>query len=137
MTVAEKIHTIAADARKASFAMAKLSSNVKNELLMDMAMALINNAPHIIEENRKDLQAGEKNGLSAAMLDRLMLDGARVKGMADAIREVAALPDPVGEVTGMWKRPNELMVGKMRIPLGVIGIIYESRPAWATVAATR
>ena len=135
MTVAEKIRTIAADARQASFAMAKLSSGAKNELLMDMAMALINNAPHIVEENQKDLEAGKQRGLSAAMLDRLMLDIARVKGMADAIREVAALPDPVGEVTGMWKRPNELMVGKMRIPLGVIGIIYESRPNVTSDAA--
>jgi glutamate-5-semialdehyde dehydrogenase len=135
MSVAEKIRKIAADARQASFAMARLSSNVKNDLLMDMAMALINNAPHIIEENRKDLVAGEKRGLSAAMLDRLMLDEARIKGMADAIREVAALPDPVGEVTGMWKRPNDLMVGKMRIPLGVIGIIYESRPNVTSDAA--
>ena len=135
MSVAEKIRTIAADARQASFAMAKLSSGAKNDLLMDMAMALINNAPHIIEENRKDLEAGKQRGLSAAMLDRLMLDSARVKGMADAIREVAALPDPVGEVTGMWKRPNDLMVGKMRIPLGVIGIIYESRPNVTSDAA--
>ena len=135
MSVAEKIRTIAADARQASFAMARLSSGAKNDLLMDMAMALINNAPHIIEENQKDLEAGKQRGLSAAMLDRLMLDSARVKGMADAIREVAALPDPVGEVTGMWKRPNDLMVGKMRIPLGVIGIIYESRPNVTSDAA--
>ncbi len=135
MSIAEKIRNIAADARQASFAMAKLSSSVKNELLMDMAMALINNAPHIIDENKKDLAAGEKRGLSSAMLDRLMLNEARIKGMADAVREVAALPDPVGEVTGMWKRPNDLMVGKMRIPLGVIGIIYESRPNVTSDAA--
>ncbi len=128
MTIAEKIRKIAEDARQASFAMARLSSGAKNDLLLNMAMALINNAPHLIEENRKDLEAGEKKGLSAAMLDRLMLDEARVKGMADGLREVAALPDPVGEVTRMWRRPNELMVGKMRIPLGVIGIIYEARP---------
>ena len=135
MSIAEKIRTIAVEARQASLAMARLSSKVKNELLTDMATALTDNAPQIVEENRKDLQAGEKNGLSAAMLDRLMLDEARVKAMADAIREVAALPDPVGEVTGMWKRPNELMVGKMRIPLGVIGIIYESRPNVTSDAA--
>jgi len=135
MTVAEQIRTIAADARQASFAMARLSSGAKNELLLDMALVLEKKAPQIIEENRKDLLAGEASGLSAAMLDRLMLDDARVKGMADAIREVAALPDPVGEVTGMWKRPNELMVGKMRIPLGVIGIIYESRPNVTSDAA--
>ena len=128
MTIAEKIRNIAADARQASIAMARLPSGVKNDLLISMALALINNVPHLIEENRKDLDAGEKKGLSAAMLDRLMLDEARVKGMADGLREVAALPDPVGEVTKMWRRPNELLVGKMRIPLGVIGIIYEARP---------
>lgn len=128
MTIAEKIRKIAVDARQASLAMARLSSAVKNELLMNMAMALINNTPHLVEENARDLSAGEKKGLSSAMLDRLMLDEARVKAMADGLREVALLPDPVGEVTRMWKRPNELTVGKMRIPLGVIGIIYESRP---------
>ncbi len=128
MTIAEKIRKIAEDARQASLALARLSSGAKNDLLMNMAMALINNAPHLIEENRKDLDAGEKKGLSAAMLDRLMLNEVRVKGIADALREVAALPDPVGEVTRMWRRPNGLTVGKMRIPLGVIGIIYEARP---------
>jgi glutamate-5-semialdehyde dehydrogenase len=128
MTIAEKIRKIATEARQASYAMARLSSGDKNELLLNMAMALISNAPHLIEENAKDLAAGEKKGLSSAMLDRLMLDEARIKAMADGLREVAALPDPVGEVTRMWKRPNNLMVGKMRIPLGVIGIIYEARP---------
>jgi len=135
MTVAEQISSMAAAARQASFAMARLSTGAKNELLLGMAASLIDQAALIVEENRKDLQSGERNGLSAAMLDRLMLDPARVKGMADAVREVAGLPDPVGEVTGMWKRPNELMVGKMRIPLGVIGIIYESRPNVTSDAA--
>ena len=128
MTIAKKIQKIAVDARQASFAMARLSSAAKNELLLNMAMALINNSHHLVEENASDLAAGEAKGLSVAMLDRLMLDEARIKAMADGLREVAALPDPVGEVTRMWKRPNELTVGKMRIPLGVIGIIYESRP---------
>ncbi|ABB33412.1 gamma-glutamyl phosphate reductase [Geobacter metallireducens RCH3] len=128
MTIAEQIRTIAADARQAAIAMAKLPTTAKNDLLMAMAMALISNTPHLIDENRKDLEAGEKKGLSSAMLDRLMLDEARIKAMADGLREVAGLPDPVGEVTRMWKRPNNLMVGKMRIPLGVIGIIYEARP---------
>ena len=128
MTIAEKIRKIAEDARQASIAMARLSSGAKNDLLMNMAMALINNTTHLIEENRKDLEAGEKKGLSAPLLDRLMLNEARVQAMAEALREVAALPDPVGEVTRMWKRPNDLMVGKMRIPLGVIGIVYEARP---------
>ena len=128
MTIAEKIRKIAADARQASFVMARLSSSCKNDLLGNMAQALVDNTPYLVDENRKDLEAGERKGLSAPMLDRLMLDPARIKAMADGLREVAALPDPVGEVTGMWKRPNDLMVGKMRIPLGVIGMIYEARP---------
>ena len=128
MTIAEKIRKIAAEARQASLAMARLSSGAKNDLLVNMALALVNNTPHLIEENRKDLEAGAAKGLSDAMLDRLMLNETRIKAMADGLKEVAALPDPVGEVTRMWKRPNDLMVGKMRIPLGVIGIIYEARP---------
>jgi glutamate-5-semialdehyde dehydrogenase len=128
MTIAEKIRTIAVDARHASRAIAKLSSTVKNSLLLDMADALIAQSKHLVEENAKDLAAAEKKGISAAMLDRLMLDESRVQAMAEGLREVANLPDPVGEVTRMWKRPNGLMVGKMRIPLGVIGIIYEARP---------
>ncbi|HTY20680.1 MAG TPA: gamma-glutamyl-phosphate reductase, partial [Geobacteraceae bacterium] len=128
MNIAETIARIAADARTASYTMARLSTSVKNSLLMNMANALIDSTTLLIEENRRDLEAAEKKGLSGAMLDRLMLDEARIKGMADGLREVAALPDPVGEVTRMWKRPNNLMVGKMRIPLGVIGIVYEARP---------
>jgi glutamate-5-semialdehyde dehydrogenase len=128
MTIAEQIRRIAADARQASFTMARLSSGAKNDLLVNMADALVDNAGKLIEENKRDLEAGENKGLSFAMLDRLMLNESRIKAMADGLREVAGLPDPVGEVTRMWKRPNGLMVGKMRIPLGVIGIIYEARP---------
>lgn len=128
MTIAEQIRTIAVDARRASRAIAKLSSTVKNSLLLDMAAALVAQSDYLVEENAKDLAAAEKKGIPAAMLDRLMLDESRIQAMADGLREVANLPDPVGEVTKMWKRPNGLMVGKMRIPLGVIGIIYEARP---------
>jgi glutamate-5-semialdehyde dehydrogenase len=128
MSIAEKIRKIAEDARQASLSMARLSSGAKNDLLRNMAAALDANADRLIEENRKDLTAGEAKGLSAAMLDRLMLNESRIGAMAEGLREVAALPDPVGEVTRMWKRPNDLMVGKMRIPLGVIGIVYEARP---------
>lgn len=128
MTIAEEIGRIAKEARQASLKMAILPTAAKDDLLRDMARALADNTSLLLEANRTDLAAGEAKGLSAAMLDRLMLDEARIQGMADAVREVAALPDPVGEVTRMWKRPNELMVGKMRIPLGVIGIIYEARP---------
>jgi glutamate-5-semialdehyde dehydrogenase len=135
MTIAEQITTIARDARKASHLIARLSTTVKNDLLVAMADALVAATTLLITENRKDLDAGEKKGLSVAMLDRLMLDEKRVKTMADGLREVAALPDPVGEVTKMWKRPNDLMVGKMRIPLGVIGIIFEARPNVTSDAA--
>jgi glutamate-5-semialdehyde dehydrogenase len=119
---------MAADAREASLAMARLSATTKNDMLLAMAAALQGQAAHLIAENARDLESGRQKGLTAAMLDRLMLDEKRITGIAAALREVAALPDPVGEVTKMWKRPNDLMVGKMRIPLGTIGIIYEARP---------
>jgi glutamate-5-semialdehyde dehydrogenase len=128
MTIAVQVARIAANARQASLEMARLSTVTKNAMLLEMANALERETAHLIAENRKDLDIGEQKGLSGAMLDRLMLDEKRIAGVASALREVAALSDPVGEVTRMWKRPNELMVGKMRIPLGVIGIIYESRP---------
>jgi glutamate-5-semialdehyde dehydrogenase len=128
MSIAEKIRQIAGEARQASLVMARLSTRAKNDMLLKMADALEKGAPGIISENGKDLETGRHKGLSSAMLDRLMLDEKRIAAMSAALREVAALPDPVGEITGMRKRPNDLMVGKMRIPLGVIGIIYEARP---------
>jgi len=128
VSITEQVVKIAQDARQASLVMARLSTTTKNDLLLNMAAALEKATAELIAENRKDLAAGELKGLPAAMLDRLMLDEGRIRGIAAALREIATLPDPVGEVTKMWKRPNELMVGKMRIPLGTIGIIYESRP---------
>jgi glutamate-5-semialdehyde dehydrogenase len=128
MSIAEKIRQIAGEARQASLVMARLSTIAKNDMLLKMADALEKGAGGIISENGKDLETGRHKGLSSAMLDRLMLDGKRIAAISAALREVAALPDPVGEITGMRKRPNDLMVGKMRIPLGVIGIIYEARP---------
>jgi glutamate-5-semialdehyde dehydrogenase len=108
--------------------MAQVPTTVKNDLLRRMAGALVAASAGLIEENAKDLEAGRGKGLSDAMIDRLRLDEGRIRGMADGLLEVAELPDPVGEVTGMWRRPNGIQVGRMRIPLGVIGIIYESRP---------
>jgi len=93
-----------------------------------MAAELEKEQAMLIAENRKDLAAAETKGLSKAMIDRLTLTSERVKAMADGMREVAALPDPVGEVLRMWRRPNGMEVGKMRVPIGLIGIIYESRP---------
>ena len=128
MSLAEKVTAIAQAARLAALKMAQLPSSVKNEMLLRMAAALELSTPLLLAENCKDLSCGTEKGLSVAMLDRLMLNESRIKGIADALREVAALDDPVGEVSRMRKRPNGLMVGKMRIPLGTIGIIYESRP---------
>jgi glutamate-5-semialdehyde dehydrogenase len=128
MAIAEEMLALAIEAQKASRKMAVLSSGVKNELLLKMAAALEAAEAELQRENEKDLQAGREKGMAAAMVDRLALTPERIKGMADGLREVAALPDPVGEVTGMWLRPNGIQVGRQRIPLGVIGIIYESRP---------
>lgn len=115
-------------AREGSRRLASLSTAVKNRALMEMADAIERGAEGLQRENRKDIKAGEARSLSSALLDRLTLNDKRIKEMAQGLREVAALPDPVGEVTRMWKRPNGMQVGKIRVPIGVIGIIYESRP---------
>ena len=128
MSVTEQIQKVAHDARAAAQILGSLSAAVKNELLQKMADSLLNNTEQLISENEKDLVAAREAGLAPAMIDRLVLDPPRIRAMADGLREVAELPDPVGEVTGMRRRPNGLLVGRMRIPLGVIGIIYESRP---------
>lgn len=126
--VKEIVETIAKNARIASRGLATLSPAVKNATLLKMADALEAQAETIKTQNALDIEAGKRNGISSALLDRLLLDDKRIKGMADGLRDITALPDPVGEVTELKKRPNGMMVGKMRAPLGVIGIIYESRP---------
>ncbi|MBW1710461.1 MAG: glutamate-5-semialdehyde dehydrogenase [Deltaproteobacteria bacterium] len=128
MGVDELIFNMAARARAAARQLARLNSNTKNKALLTMADRLLDGAGHIQTENKKDVEAAHKTGLSSAMIDRLTLSDAVMESMAQGLRDVAALPDPVGEVTSMWKRPNGLEVGRVRIPLGVIGFIYESRP---------
>jgi glutamate-5-semialdehyde dehydrogenase len=118
-------------AREASLAARKLSrvtETEKNKALLQMADELEQNCKFLLAENAKDVAIAKKSGISSAMLERLTLKQDTIEQMAKGLREVAALPDPVGKVTSMWRRPNGLLVGKMRIPLGVIGIIYESRP---------
>ena len=115
-------------AKTAARRLAPLSSAEKNRALLLMAEKLEVKSGFLIQENQKDLEFATANGVSRAMLDRIALDPARVQEMAQGLREVAALPDPVREVVKMWRRPNGLQVGRMRIPLGVIGIIYEARP---------
>jgi glutamate-5-semialdehyde dehydrogenase len=128
MTIAHDMLALAREARKASRTMAALSSAAKDRLLLRMADALEAGVPPLLAANEKDLAAAREKGMASAMVDRLRLDGQRIGAMAEGLREVAALPDPVGEITGMWRRPNGIQVGRMRVPLGVIGIIYESRP---------
>ncbi len=128
MAIGEEMLALASAAQQASRLMANLSSAKKNELLLAMAVALEVGSKQLQAENEKDLNRARENKMADAMVDRLTLTPERIREMADGLREVAALPDPVGEITGMWLRPNGIQVGRQRIPLGVIGIIYESRP---------
>lgn len=116
------------NAKEAARRLAQLSSEEKNRALLRMAERIEGQKEILLKENKKDLELARKEKLSAALLDRISLDGNRVAGMAKGLREVAALPDPVREIVKMWRRPNGLQVGKMRIPLGVIAMIYEARP---------
>ncbi len=130
-----EIMEIAERAKNASRRVAALSTAVKDAALSAMATALEENIDRIIAANDKDMAAAEEKGISESLLDRLKLDEGRIRDMAGALREVVALPDPVGEVVGGWRRPNGLQVKQVRVPLGVVGVIYEARPN-VTVDAT-
>jgi glutamate-5-semialdehyde dehydrogenase len=122
-------------ARGASVELAKLSPNVKDRALCRMANALEANADSIIDANKEDVEAAKARGMKPAQLDRLIVDKRKIESMARCIREVSALPDPVGEIVKTWTRPNGLIISQMRVPLGVVGIIYESRPDVTSDAA--
>ncbi len=128
MDIKNSIKQIARDALFAARKISRVTSAAKNNALLQMAVELDRNHDFLLAENAKDISKAKRAGLSLAMIDRLTLEKATIESMAQGLREVAALPDPVGKVTSMWRRPNGLLVGRMRIPLGVIGIIYESRP---------
>ena len=115
-------------AKEASYELMNATTTQKNEALLKMAEKLLENKDYIIKENKKDLDRAIEKGTTEAMLDRLKLDEKRLADMADGLRQVVSLADPVGEVTSMWRRPNGLQIGKQRVPMGVIGIIYEARP---------
>jgi len=115
-------------AKEAARKLAYLSTDVKNDALLAMADSLLKNTYNILEANESDIREAHKNGLSQALMDRLKLTQARVVDMANGLAMVASLPDPVGEVESMWTRPNGLRIGRTRVPLGVVGIIYEARP---------
>ncbi|WKZ31912.1 MAG: glutamate-5-semialdehyde dehydrogenase [Thermodesulfobacteriota bacterium] len=128
MSVRDSVLGIAKAAKEASYGVARLDTAAKNRALVNMAEGLLVASDFLKKENRKDVEAATAKGLQKAMVERLTLSDKVIGSMAAGLKEVAALPDPVGEITGMQKRPNGLMVGRMRIPIGVIGIIYESRP---------
>jgi glutamate-5-semialdehyde dehydrogenase len=122
------IKEICLKAKTASVEMAKLSMDTKNTALCRMANALETNTDKILAANKLDVEAAKAKGLKAALLDRLALDQKKVQTMAKELREVSALPDPIGTILSSWTRPNGLIISQVRVPLGVVGIIYESRP---------
>ncbi len=115
-------------ARSASQKLVSISTTTKNDALKAIADALVANADIIIEANKKDIDSARENGTREAMIDRLTLTEERIKGISEGVLQVMALNDPIGEIINMTKRPNGLMIGKKRVPMGVIGIIYEARP---------
>lgn len=128
MDIKDSMQQLGSQARTAAIAISKAESGQKNAALLAIAGIIGQRAEHLAEENQKDLQAGRENGLDAPSLDRLALTPKAISAMIDGLEQVAALPDPVGEITGLSYRPSGIQVGQMRVPLGVIGIIYESRP---------
>lgn len=128
MSIEDTVREMAEAAKKAAKVVSVLSTDKKNEALEGIAQKLLDGAEAVKGENEKDLAYGREKGLSDAMLDRLTVTDGVIESMAQGLRDVIGLPDPVGAVTGMWLRPNGLQVGRVRIPLGVIGMIYEARP---------
>ena len=126
--IKQYMKTVGQQARAASRLMAQADTNVKNRALENIATAILLNSAKLTAENAKDVAAAKAGGLDAASIDRLTLTEKTIKGMAEGLRQIAALPDPIGEISDMKYRPSGIQVGKMRVPLGVIGIIYESRP---------
>ena len=135
MSPAELISGIAENSRKASRTLASAPSSKKNDFLLRFAELLVGETDNLLRENAKDVSDAEEKGLSAALVDRLRLNPSRIAALADGLREVSELPDPVGKISAKWDRPNGISVEKKRIPLGVIGIIYESRPGVTADAA--
>lgn len=126
--IKDYMKSVGQQARTASRAMALADTNAKNRALENIATAIMLNGVKLLAENARDVAAAQSNGLDAASIDRLTLTEKTLKSMAEGLRQIAALPDPIGEISNMKYRPSGIQVGKMRVPLGVIGIIYESRP---------
>ena len=126
--IADQVRDIATAARDASHELGLADADARDEALKAAARAIREAASRLLDANAKDVAFGEEKGLGAAMLDRLMLDDARIEAMAEGLEDIAAMDDPVGRVTEEWERPNGLRIQRVTVPLGVIGIIYESRP---------
>jgi glutamate-5-semialdehyde dehydrogenase len=126
--IKQYMKTVGIQARAASRLMAQANTNAKNHALENIATAILLSSAKLIAENAKDVAAAKANGLDTASIDRLTLTEKTINGMAEGLRQIASLPDPIGEISDMKYRPSGIQVGKMRVPLGVIGIIYESRP---------
>ena len=128
MDVQSYMHGVGRQARAASRAIAKSSTDTRNLALTQIAQAIERDAKRLLAANQHDLEVARQQKLDSAMIDRLTLSPKVIAAMADGLRQIAALPDPVGEVIGVKERPSGIKVGQMRVPIGVIGIIYESRP---------
>jgi len=128
LDISQYMQQVGQQAREAARALARANTDLKNQALITIAAELRANAALLKQENAKDLERGKEKGLAAALLDRLALTDARIESMAEGLEQIAALADPIGEVSDMTYRPTGIQLGRMRVPLGVIGIIYESRP---------
>ena len=134
-SIKDLINTLGKNAKVASKALRSATTEAKNNALINIANDINQNRASILDANRKDLENGKSKGLDDALIDRLMLDDERLDGIIESLNQIVALPDPVGEITDLKFRPSGIQVGKMRVPLGVMGIIYESRPN-VTIDAT-
>lgn len=128
MTVQDQMEVIGKKAKKAAFDLKNISTILKDKALKKMANQLETHVERIIEANHLDLENAEKNKLEQSKIDRLVLNEEKIRKIAEGLREIAAFPDPINEIISMWRRPNGMDIGKIRVPLGVVGIIYESRP---------
>ncbi len=126
--ITEYLEKICGDTKDASFVVSHLGQDDKNTILLETADALVSHAEEIVQANQKDLLNAVKNQMPQGLQDRLLLNVDRIRAMADGLRQVASLKDPIGDVLSMWERPNGLRIGKKRVPLGVVGVIYEARP---------
>ncbi len=124
----EELIEIGKRAKKAAGQLANLNTELKNRVLMMVADLLERHTDTILKANAIDLEQGKEMGLTGAIVDRLTLSGERIAGIAEGLREIVQLDDPIGEIEEMKKRPNGLLIGKKRVPLGVVGVIFESRP---------